>query len=168
MDFPTEATRRLSDEELEGALAQINRTIQGLEEQARGRDDPAQWGEPRVGEAILQGLYRRRCRREEMKLELLHRGIARNSPATPVVTGVPAIAAVEFIPPVPADAMNVVGILMELRETLDHGIGVLEERFRNAVEAGSDADVGAEVTSAVRRVVLERIDTYAAQYEAEA
>ena len=73
MDFPTEATRRLSDEELKGALAQINRTIQGLEEHARGRDDPAQWGEPRVGEAILQGLYRRRCRREEIKRELRRR-----------------------------------------------------------------------------------------------
>ena len=92
MDFPTETTRRLSDEELEGALAHINRKIQGLEEHARGRDDPAQWGEPRVGEAILQGLYRRRCRREEIKLELLHRGIAPNPPATAVATAVPAIA----------------------------------------------------------------------------
>lgn len=168
MDFPTEATRRLSSEALEGALAQINRTIEDLEEHARGRDDPAQWGEPRVGEAILQGLYRRRCRREEMKLELLHRGIPQNSPAIAVATAVPAIDAVGSIPAVPADAMDVVGVLKDLRETLDHGIGVLEERFRNAVEVGFDADVGAEVTSAVRRVVLERIDTYVAQYEAEA
>ena len=70
MDLPTEATRRLSDEELEGALAHINRRIQSLEKYARGRYNPAQWGEPKVGEAILQGLYRGWRRREEIKLEL--------------------------------------------------------------------------------------------------
>jgi len=73
MDVTTEAARALSDEALHAALAQVNLSIQHLEEHAKGRDNPAQWYEPSVGEAILEGLYRRRRWREELKLELARR-----------------------------------------------------------------------------------------------
>ena len=73
MDVTTEAARALSDEALRAALAQVNLSIQHLEEHAKGRDNPAQWYEPGVGEAILEGLYRRRRWREELKLELARR-----------------------------------------------------------------------------------------------
>ena len=42
MDVTTEAARALSDEALHAALAQVNLSIQHLEEHAKGRDNPAQ------------------------------------------------------------------------------------------------------------------------------
>ena len=80
MDVTTEAARALSDEALHAALAQVNLGIQRLEEHAKGRDDPAQWHEPDVGVAILEGLHRRRRWREEVELELARRSDARGAP----------------------------------------------------------------------------------------
>ncbi len=80
MEVATEAVRELSDQALRAALAELTLSIQRLEEHARGRDTPAQWYEPGVGQAILEGLDRRRRAREEMKLELARRSDGRGAP----------------------------------------------------------------------------------------
>ena len=77
MEVATEAVRALSDQALRAALAELTLSIQRLEEHARGRKNPAQWYEPAVGQAILEGLDRRHRAREEMELELKRRSDAR-------------------------------------------------------------------------------------------
>ena len=73
MEITTEAVRTRSDEELQAALAETKLAIQRLEEHARGRHDPSEWYERGVGEAILEGLQRRRHARDKMEQEILAR-----------------------------------------------------------------------------------------------
>ena len=59
-----------SEEELQAALVDTNRQIERLEEEVRGRGDPAQWQEPAVGDALLEGLERRRRTRDKIEQKL--------------------------------------------------------------------------------------------------
>ena len=74
--------RARTADQLQAVLAATNLQIAQLEDRIGGRDDPLEWPEPSVGQALLEGLARKRRSRVEIEKELLSCPRTSTNPST--------------------------------------------------------------------------------------